>query len=93
MRDELVAEGLVTNPDRLERYNGYMVNVRTRHLSSEAIARAMLWEGLKLYFDPRAARRSRFFHDFPAFRGAMLRNSLALFSGIGNRLFQSTHTL
>jgi len=93
MRDELVAEGLVTNPDRLDRYNGYMVNVRTRHLSSEAIARAMLWEGLKLYFDPRAARRSRFFHDFPAFRGAMLRNSLALFSGIGNRLFQSTHTL
>jgi len=93
MRAELLAEGLVTNPDDLSRYNGYMANVRTRHLSSEAIARAMLWEGLKLYFDPRAARRSRFFHDFPAFRGAMLRNSLALFSGIGNRLFQSTHTL
>src|SRR5213594_593175 len=93
MRDELLAEGLVTNADRLERYNGYMVNVRTRHLSSEAIARAMLWEGLKLYFDPRAARRSRFFHDFPAFRGSMLRNNLALLSGLGNRLFHSTHTL
>jgi anaerobic magnesium-protoporphyrin IX monomethyl ester cyclase len=93
MRDELLAEGLVTNPDRLDRYNGYMANVRTRHLSSEAIARAMLWEGLKLYFDVRAARRSRFFHDFPAFRGSMLRNNLALLSGLGNRLFQSTHTL
>jgi len=93
MRDELLAEGLVTNPDRLDRYNGYMANVRTRHLSSEAIARVMLWEGLKLYFDVRAARRSRFFRDFPAFRGGMLRNNFALFSGLGNRLFHSTHTL
>src|SRR5437870_5814172 len=47
-------------------YNGYMVNVRTRHLSSAQVARAMLWESLKLYYDPRAARRSRFFRDFPA---------------------------
>ena len=47
------------------RSNGYMANVRTRHLSSAEIARAMLWEGLKLYYDPRAARQSRFFRDFP----------------------------
>jgi radical SAM superfamily enzyme YgiQ (UPF0313 family) len=93
MRDELLAEGLVTNPDDLERYNGYMVNVRTRHLSERRIARAMLWEGMKLYFDPRGAWRSRFFHDFPAFRGAMLRNNLALFSAVGNRMFHSTHRL
>ncbi len=93
MREELLAEGLVTNPDDLTRYNGYMVNVRTRHLSSDAIARAMVWEGVKLYFDPRAARRSRFFHDFPGFRSAMLRNNLALFGGLTNRLFRSTHTL
>src|SRR5581483_6319194 len=63
MRDELIAEGLVTNADDLSRYNGYMVNVRTRHLSSGQLARAMLWENVKLYYDPRAARRSRFFHD------------------------------
>jgi anaerobic magnesium-protoporphyrin IX monomethyl ester cyclase len=93
MRDELLAEGLVTNPDDLSRYNGYMVNVRTRHLSERKIARAMLWEGMKLYFDPRGAWRSRFFHDFPAFRGAMLRNNLALFSAAGNRMFRSTHRL
>lgn len=93
MRDELLAEGLVTNPDDLTRYNGYMANVRTRHLSSARIARTMLWESLKLYFDPRAARRSRFFHDFPAFRPAMLRNNLALLAGAGNRLFHSTHSL
>src|SRR5207249_290114 len=59
MRAALVAEGLVTNPDDLSRYNGYVANVRTRHLSSAAIARAMLCEGLKLYFDPQAARRRR----------------------------------
>jgi radical SAM superfamily enzyme YgiQ (UPF0313 family) len=93
MRAELLAEGLVTNPDDLTRYNGYMANVRTRHLTSAAIARAMAWESVKLYFDPRAAWRSRFFHDFPAFRGAMLRNNLAIFAGLGNRLFRSTHTL
>src|SRR5437867_171379 len=93
MRADLVAEGLVTNPDDLSRYNGYVANVRTRHLSSAAIARAMLWEGLKLYFDPRAARRSRFFYDFPRFRAAMLRNNLALLTAARNRMFLSTHTL
>jgi radical SAM superfamily enzyme YgiQ (UPF0313 family) len=93
MRRELLDEGLVTNPDDLTRYNGYMVNVRTRHLPSDAVARAMLWEGIKLYFDPRAARRSRFFQEYPAFRGRMLRNNLALFQGARNRLFRSTHTL
>lgn len=35
MRDELMREGLVTNPDDSSRYNGYMANVRTRHLSVE----------------------------------------------------------
>jgi len=93
MRAQLLAEGLVTNPDDLTRYNGYIANVRTRHLSSEAIARAMVWEGAKLYFDLRNARRSRFYHDFPAFRPALLRNNLALFGGLGNRLFLSKHSL
>ncbi len=93
MRAELLAEGLVTNPDDLTRYNGYVANVRTRHMSSAAIARAMVWEGFKLYWNPRAARRSRFFHDFPAFRGRMLANNVALLGGLRNRLFESTHTL
>jgi radical SAM superfamily enzyme YgiQ (UPF0313 family) len=93
MRAELLAEGLVTNADDLTRYNGYMVNVRTRHLDSAAIARAMLWEGVKLYYDPRGAWRSRFFHDFPRFRGAMFRNNLALFSARRIEMFRSTHTL
>ena len=40
-----------------------------------------------------AARRSRFFGDFPAFRGKMLLNNPALFAGARNRLFHSTHTV
>src|SRR5262249_23926796 len=93
MRESLMAEGLVTNPDDLTRYNGYMLNVRTRHLSSPATARAMVWEAMKLSLDPRVAVRSRFVRAYPAFRGAMMRNTLALFGGLRNRMFHSTHTL
>jgi radical SAM superfamily enzyme YgiQ (UPF0313 family) len=93
MRETLAAAGLVTNPDDLSRYNGYMANVRTRHLTTRQLARAMLVESVRLYFDPGLARRSRFLHDFPAFRARMLRNNLALLQGARNRLFHSTHTL
>lgn len=40
LRENLLAEGLVTNPDRFERYNGLWANVKTRHLSAEALAYA-----------------------------------------------------
>ena len=93
MREELLAAGLVTNFDDFSRYNGYIANVRTRYLSSTAIARSMLREGIRLYFNPRVAATSRFLRDFPAFRGKMLCNNLALFSGLNNNLFHSTHTL
>lgn len=93
MRAALVAEELVTNLYDLTRYNGYMVNVRTRHLSTGAVARAMVWQGLKLYFDPRQTWRSGFVRDFPAFRAAMLRNNFALLGGLRNQMFRSTHAL
>jgi radical SAM superfamily enzyme YgiQ (UPF0313 family) len=93
MREELLAAGLVTNADDYSRYNGYIANVRTRHLSSTEISRSMLRESIRLYFDPRLAATSRFLADFPAFRLKMLSNNLALFSGLNNNLFHSTHTL
>jgi hypothetical protein len=34
MRDELIAQGLVTNPIDYKRYSGLWANVRTRHLDS-----------------------------------------------------------
>jgi radical SAM superfamily enzyme YgiQ (UPF0313 family) len=93
MRAKLEAEGLVANADGLELYNGYVANVRTRKLSSREVARVMLGESLRFYFDPRVAARSGFLRDFPAFRLRMLRNNLALLAGWRNRLFLSTHSL
>lgn len=37
MREQLLAQGLVTNEDDLTRYNGLWANVRTRHLDSAAL--------------------------------------------------------
>ena len=37
MRQQLLKQGLVTNPDKLKHYNGLWANVRTHHLSSERL--------------------------------------------------------
>ncbi|MBU5614674.1 B12-binding domain-containing radical SAM protein [Geomonas azotofigens] len=52
IREELLAAGLVTNPDRLSRYTGFICNVRTRRLSVGQLNRIMNWENLKAFFSP-----------------------------------------
>ncbi len=37
MREYLLGEGLVINPDDFTRYNGMWANVRTRHLSADEL--------------------------------------------------------
>jgi len=37
LREQLISEGLVTNPDRYERYSGFWANVKTRHLNSDQL--------------------------------------------------------
>ena len=37
IREELLRQGLVTNPDDFTRYNGFWANVRTRHLSDKEL--------------------------------------------------------
>ena len=37
LRENLISEGLVTNPDRYERYNGLWANVKTRFLDSDQL--------------------------------------------------------
>ncbi|MFH1078738.1 MAG: radical SAM protein [Pseudomonadota bacterium] len=37
IREHLLGEGLVTNHDRYERYNGLWANVKTRHLTAEQL--------------------------------------------------------
>jgi anaerobic magnesium-protoporphyrin IX monomethyl ester cyclase len=44
LRESLIADGLVTNPDRYERYNGFWANVKTRHLESDRLQYAF-WYG------------------------------------------------
>ena len=39
LRETLMGEGLITNPDDFSMYTTYRANVRTRHLSSEDIER------------------------------------------------------
>ncbi len=53
IRQELLEQGLVTNPDRLERYTGFMCNVRTRRLTTRQLNRIMNWENLKAFFSPQ----------------------------------------
>lgn len=52
IRQELLDAGLVTNPDRLSRYTGFICNVRTRHLSEGELNRVMNWENIKAFFSP-----------------------------------------
>ncbi|HLA38126.1 MAG TPA: radical SAM protein [Candidatus Brocadiales bacterium] len=37
IREELMRQGLVTNPDDFTRYNGFWANVRTKHLSDKEL--------------------------------------------------------
>lgn len=52
IREELLAAGLVTNPDDLSRYTGFICNVRTRHLTVGQLNRIMNWENIKAFFSP-----------------------------------------
>ena len=52
IRTELLEAGLVTNPDQLSRYTGFICNVRTRHLTVGQLNRIMNWENMKVFFSP-----------------------------------------
>jgi radical SAM superfamily enzyme YgiQ (UPF0313 family) len=52
IREELLEAGLVTNPDDLSRYTGFICNVRTRHLTNRQLNRLMNWENIKIFFSP-----------------------------------------
>lgn len=52
IREELLEAGLVTNPDDLSRYTGFICNVRTRNLTNRQLNRLMNWENIKIFFSP-----------------------------------------
>ena len=93
MRQDLIDMGLVTNADDLTRYNGFIANVRTEHLSQKQLSRLMLKEGAKLYWNPKLLRNSRLWrYNWRAGLALIYNNYLFLKSGMKGELFLSTHT-
>jgi radical SAM superfamily enzyme YgiQ (UPF0313 family) len=59
LRREMLAAGLVSNPDDFRTYDGFHCNIRTRGLGQAALYQSLKRESLKSYFDP-----SLFVHNF-----------------------------
>ncbi len=94
IRAQLESEGLVTNPDGFRWYNGFICNVRTRHLSHRQLVRTIALEGLKLYLHPAFLLRGRVWHASCRTVLAYLHSSIEyLTRGYRNRLYASRHTM
>lgn len=94
VREELLAEGLVSNPDRFERYNGFICNVQTRHIEHDKLVRLIASEGLKLYLNPFFALRGRLWRASPRALGAYYATIAEYVTkGLQNRLFESRHRM
>ena len=92
IREQLEQEGLITNPESFARYNGFIANVRTRHMSSLQIARETVKAGTPYYMNPLRMNTSLMWR----YRGSavwtlLLNNLKFIYSGWRNRMFSSTH--
>jgi radical SAM superfamily enzyme YgiQ (UPF0313 family) len=52
LRQELLEAGLITNLDDFSKYDGFICNIRTRHLTTADLYRVLKKEALKSFFDP-----------------------------------------
>jgi hypothetical protein len=85
-------EGLVANADDFSRYNGFIANVRTRHLRPEQIARAIWSSGIRLYFHPGYLLRSRMWWVYRHMWFGLMTKSIGLAASVfGNNLYRSRH--
>jgi len=92
IREELLAEELVANPDQFQHYNGFISNVRTRHLDHRTLVRLIATEGLKLYLNPRFILRGNLWRSSPGIlRTYYTTIAEYLTRGYRNRLFESRH--
>jgi anaerobic magnesium-protoporphyrin IX monomethyl ester cyclase len=92
LRERLLREGMVTNVDDYSRYNGFIANVRTRHMGPEQIARAVWSSGIRLYFHPIYLISSRMWKAYKHVWFGLLTKSLGLVAtGFRNNLYQSRH--
>ena len=92
LRRQLLSRGLVTNLDDLDRYNGFIPNVRTEHLSERDLARIMTLAGIRLYWSPRYILQNGIWKACPAQSFWMLWNNIKfVFTGYAGRMFRSRH--
>lgn len=94
VRESMLDDGLVENVADFRTYNGFICNVRTKHLSQPEIVRLIAQEGAKLYFNPRFFLRSR---AWPRSPGTAWRYFRTVFEYVSraphNRLFASRHRM
>ena len=92
IREELLEAGLVTNPDDLSRYTGFICNVRTRSLTNRQLNRLMNWENIKLFFSPALFRGNYFIRKREKGVLKVLLNNFNFFRGwvLGDQ-FRSRH--
>ncbi|MDD2582622.1 MAG: radical SAM protein [Desulfuromonadaceae bacterium] len=81
IREELLEAGLVTNPDDLSRYTGFICNVRTRHLTVRQLNRIMNWENIKIFFSPSMFEDNYFVRKREKGALKVLLNNFELFRG------------
>jgi radical SAM superfamily enzyme YgiQ (UPF0313 family) len=81
IRRELLEAGLVTNPDDLSRYTGFICNVRTRHLTNRQLNRLMNWENIKVFFRPAMFLDNYFVRNREKGAWKVLLNNLELIRG------------
>ena len=92
LRQQLLDQGLVTNPDQLDRYNGFIPNVRTRHLSDKDLARVMTSAGIRLYWSPAYIARNGIWKASPGQSFWLLWNNVKhVTTGYAGRMFLSRH--
>jgi anaerobic magnesium-protoporphyrin IX monomethyl ester cyclase len=92
IREELLEAGLVTNPDDLSRYTGFICNVRTRTLTNRQLNRLMNWENIKMFFSPALFRGNYFVRKREKGVLKVLLNNFDFFRGwfLGDK-FRSRH--
>ena len=92
-RSELEQAGLISNPYDYQLYNGFIPNIRTKHLTSEQIGRAMWKAGLALYWHPSYMMNSQLWRYYRKVIPRLLVNNVRLLvSGARGRMFFSTHS-
>ena len=92
IREELKQEGLITNLSNFDLYNGFIVNVKTRHMTSLQIAREMVKAGVPYYYDPRNMMKSLLWrYTKSSLINFLPVNIKFIISGWRNHMFKSTH--